>query len=85
MKDSQLTELYFVVGSPFRYYMFVLLTMFGGWNIAKDMMNIMEHNIDIKSVAPEYIGITILSMIGFYIVRKNALRKIRQIEKQSNS
>ncbi|NOX16078.1 MAG: hypothetical protein GXP61_08660 [Epsilonproteobacteria bacterium] len=80
MKDSQLTELYFVVGSPFRYYMFVLLTMFGGWNIAKDMMNIMEHNLDVKAIAGEYIGITILSMIGFYLVRKNAIRKIKQIE-----
>jgi len=82
MKDSQITELYFVVGSPFRYYMFVLLTMFGGWNIAKDMMNIMEHNIKVSSISGEYIAITVLSLVGFYFVRKNAIRKIHKLENQ---
>ncbi len=62
--------------------MFVLLTMFGGWNIAQDMMNIMEHRLDVRAIAGEYIGITILSLIGFYLVRKNAIRKIRKLEKK---
>ncbi len=84
MKDSQLTELYFVVKSPFRYYMFVLLTMFGGWNIAKDMMNIVERHIPINTVAPEYIAITLLSLVGFYFVRKNAIRKLQKFESQNS-
>lgn len=82
IKNSQIAELYFVVGSPFRYYMFVLLTMFGGWNIALDMMNIVEHNLDVKAIAGEYISITILSLIGFYLVRKNAIKKLQKLEKK---
>jgi len=82
MKDSQIAELYFVVGSPFRYYMFVLLTMFGGWNIAQDLMNIIEHKMPLKEISVEYVSITILSLIGFYFVRKNAIKKLQKLEKK---
>ncbi|WP_331774589.1 hypothetical protein [Sulfurospirillum sp. 1612] len=85
MKDSQLVELYFVAKSPSRYYIFVLLSMFGGWNIAQDIMNILEHKMNPSSIAFEYIAITMLSMLGFYFVRKNALRKIRKLEKENVS
>jgi len=82
MKNSQIAELYFVVGSPFRYYMFVLLTMFGGWNIAQDLMNIIDHKMPLREISVEYVSITILSLIGFYFVRKNAIKKLQKLEKK---
>jgi hypothetical protein len=84
MKESQLVELYFVVKSPARYYMFVLLTMFGGWNIAQDVMNILEHKLTVSAISFEYVAITVLSMIGFYFVRKNALKKLKKLEESAS-
>ncbi len=82
MKDSQVAELYFVVKSPSRYYMFVVLTMFGGWNIAEDIMNILDGKLQASAISGEYIAIMALSLIGFYLVRKNAIRKIKKLESE---
>ncbi|MDX1809967.1 MAG: hypothetical protein R3331_10540 [Sulfurospirillaceae bacterium] len=82
MKDSQVAELYFVVKSPARYYMFVLLTMFGGWNIAQDIMHILDNKLTVSSIAFEYVAITVFSLLGFYFVRKNAKKKIKILEEQ---
>jgi len=62
--------------------MFVLLTMFGGWNIAQDLMNIIEHKMPVSEISLQYISITILSLVGFYFVRKNAIRKLQKLEKK---
>ena len=82
MKNSQISELYFVVNSPFRYYMFLLLSLFGGWNIAQDTMAISNQQLLTSDISGEYVIIVILSLIGFYIVRRNAIKKIVTIQEE---
>lgn len=81
MKNSQISELYFVLNSPFRYYMFMALSLFGGWNIAQDVMAISNKQLLTTDIGGEYMIIVLLSTIGFYLVRKNAIKKIVQIQK----
>lgn len=82
MKNSQISELYFVVNSPFRYYMFLLLSLFGGWNIAQDAMAISNKQLLTSDISGEYVIIGILSLIGFYLVRRNAIKKIVTIQEE---
>jgi hypothetical protein len=82
MKNSQISEIYFVLNSPFRYYMLMVLSLFGGWSIAQDIMAISNKEILAKDISGVYIIIILLSMIGFYGVRKNAIKKAALLQSE---